>query len=75
MNHEFRCPVCSHSDLVDLPRGERSREVSCPHCGTDLTLEVRHDAELSLEVRVAAPPDDDSGGARDPDGALRDQGL
>jgi transcription elongation factor Elf1 len=58
MNHEFRCPVCSHSDVVDLPRGESSREVPCSHCGTDLTLELRGDAELALEVRVATPGED-----------------
>lgn len=52
MSHEYRCPVCNHVDAVDLPVGER-REVRCGHCATVLTLEVRDDERLTLEVRVA----------------------
>ena len=52
MSHEYRCPVCNHVDAVDLPVGER-REVRCGHCATGLTLEVRDDERLTLEVRVA----------------------
>jgi len=57
MSHEFRCPVCNHADAVDLPRGEGSREVPCSHCGTGLTLELRDDADLTLDVRVSASAD------------------
>ena len=52
MKHEFRCPVCSHVDEVDLD-GDNPVSAECPHCGTRLVLErVDRDA-LTVEVRVA----------------------
>lgn len=58
MSHEFRCPVCSHVDAVDLPVAEGSREVRCSYCGTALELELRDDERLNLEVRVAESKQD-----------------
>jgi hypothetical protein len=60
MSHEFRCPVCSYVDAVDLPVAEGSREVRCGYCGTPLTLELRDDERLNLEVRVAEPDQDET---------------
>ncbi len=56
MKHEFRCPVCSHADEVDL-EGGRPVRTECPHCGTLLVLErVERDA-LTVEVRVGGAED------------------
>lgn len=60
MKHEFRCPVCSHVDEVDLD-GDNPVQTECPHCGTRLVLErVDRDA-LTVEVRVGGTGNEASG--------------
>lgn len=47
--HSYRCPVCGHSDSVDLVAGA-PQTVSCSHCQT--RLELRVNAESSDRVSV-----------------------
>lgn len=49
----YRCPVCGHHDMADVPAGEETALIRCSHCGTELELTSR-DAE-SFSVQVARP--------------------
>jgi uncharacterized Zn finger protein len=60
MSHEYRCPVCSHADEVVLEGRGGTGPVRCPHCGTDLVIQLRDEDDLTLEVRVAEPGDDEA---------------
>ncbi len=50
--HSFRCPVCGHTDEVDVVAGPPST-VSCSHCGTALEIEARARDEAAAAVKVA----------------------
>jgi uncharacterized Zn finger protein len=47
--HSYRCPVCGHTDGVELKVGW-PLEVPCSHCQT--LLELRLDTESSERVSV-----------------------
>ncbi|GMV04293.1 MAG: hypothetical protein AMXMBFR53_05740 [Gemmatimonadota bacterium] len=51
--HSYRCPVCGHTDEVELA-GEAGGTIPCSHCGTSLDLVVRSPDEASLAVKVAS---------------------
>ena len=54
--HSYRCPVCGHTDGVELRAGGVLR-VPCSHCQT--LLELRLDTERSERVSVVlAKPQD-----------------
>ena len=50
--HSYRCPVCGHTDGVELRAGS-SVTVPCSHCGTP--LELRLEVETSERVSVVLP--------------------
>ena len=49
--HSYRCPVCGHTDEVDMTGSTGS--VECSHCGTELDLEARAPYEAATTVTVA----------------------
>jgi phage/plasmid primase-like uncharacterized protein len=51
--HSYRCPVCGHTDEVELgdePEGTHP----CSHCATPLDLLVRSSDQAAVAVKVAA---------------------
>ncbi len=50
--HTYRCPVCGHTDEVDLVEGV-PESVDCSHCGTTLEVEVLDRDAAAAGVRVA----------------------
>ena len=42
--HSYRCPVCGHTDGVDLKAGVALR-IPCSHCDTLLELRLDHGPE------------------------------
>jgi len=51
--HSYRCPVCGHTDEVDLHDGAEGT-VPCSHCATPLELLVRSPDQAAVAVKVAA---------------------
>ena len=49
--HTYRCPVCGHTDEVDLVTGP-VRAVTCSHCGTSLEVTARATDAAAAVVRV-----------------------
>ncbi|MGD8361820.1 MAG: hypothetical protein PVJ04_10335 [Gemmatimonadota bacterium] len=47
--HSYRCPVCGHTDGVDLKAGV-ALKIPCSHC--DTLLELRLDTDSSERVSV-----------------------
>lgn len=50
--HSYRCPVCGHTDGVELAGSTGT--VPCTHCATPLELVVRAPDEAQVTVRVAS---------------------
>ena len=50
--HTYRCPVCGHTDEVDLAAGAPA-PVSCSHCDADLEVVARSAEEAAATVKVA----------------------
>lgn len=51
--HSYRCPVCGHTDEVELEVGP-AWAVPCSHCGTPLELAVRSSDQAAVAVKVAS---------------------
>ena len=51
--HIYRCPVCGHTDEVELT-GDPASTVPCSHCGTALEVALRAPDKASVAVKVAA---------------------
>ena len=51
--HSYRCPVCGHTDGVDLLRGQE-RTIDCSHCGTTLAVVVMAPDTPAAGVTVSA---------------------
>lgn len=76
----YRCPVCGHTDEVEIATGQAAR-ISCSHC--DTLLDVRLTRERAESVKVQVAEDDESGtapssgkgGARPGGARARDQGT
>jgi uncharacterized Zn finger protein len=50
--HTYRCPVCGHTDEVDLAEGA-PRSIECSHCGTALEVVVHHREDAAAAVTVS----------------------
>ena len=50
--HTYRCPVCGHTDEVDLAEGAPA-SIACSHCGTPLEVVVLDRGAAAAGVRVA----------------------
>jgi transcription elongation factor Elf1 len=50
--HTYRCPVCGHTDEVDLAEGVSGR-IDCSHCGTPLEVVVLDRGAAAAGVKVA----------------------
>ena len=50
----YRCPVCSHSDGVELRAGERV-QIPCSHCRTLLELRLHTEGSERVSVVIARP--------------------
>jgi ribosomal protein L37AE/L43A len=50
--HSYRCPVCGHTDEVDLDAGPPA-SVWCSHCHAELEVAVRSPEAAAAAVRVA----------------------
>ena len=50
--HTYRCPVCGHTDEVDLEAGV-VRSIECSHCGTSLEVVVMHPDAAAAGVTVS----------------------
>lgn len=49
--HSYRCPVCGHTDEVDMKGA--TGVVACSHCGTELEVSSRSREEAAAAVKVA----------------------
>jgi len=49
--HTYRCPVCGHTDEVDMTGS--TGHVVCTHCATHLDLESRAPDAAAAAVKVA----------------------
>ena len=52
--HTYRCPVCGHTDEVELAEGV-TRSIPCSHCDTPLNVVVLDPDTAAVEVTVAEP--------------------
>ena len=49
--HTYRCPVCGHTDEVDLAEGVAG-SIDCSHCGTPLEVVVLDRDAAAAGVKV-----------------------
>jgi hypothetical protein len=54
--HSYRCPVCSHTDGVELRAGGVVR-IPCSHCGTLLELRLETEGSERVSVMLIRPED------------------
>lgn len=48
----YRCPVCGHTDEVEIAKGESAR-IPCSHCDTLLDVRLTRERAESVKVQVA----------------------
>jgi transcription elongation factor Elf1 len=49
--HMYRCPVCGHTDEIDLDAGTPA-PISCSHCEAQLEVVVRSAEDAAATVTV-----------------------
>ena len=52
--HSYRCPVCSHTDGVELRTGVVVR-IPCSHCQTLLELRLEREGSERVSVVLVRP--------------------
>lgn len=53
---EYRCPVCGHTDMAELPAGVEAGVIRCSHCETALEVAVRGEDAMRFSVQLAEGP-------------------
>ncbi len=52
----YRCPVCGHSDSIELPVSDESTVIACSYCETPLEVAARGADSVRFSVQVASEP-------------------
>ena len=49
----YRCPVCGHSDSVEVKAGSPARRVECSYCGSELEVSARNGGAVQFSAQLA----------------------